>query len=307
MSCFSSSGRHRPGRVRAAAPILALAILAADLGAQGLTFQSCTGPLVTADSAWSLVHAELAPLRDSSSAPGSDTTLSAVQRDQLAYILQELRARFVAPRGLALSLWRPLDVDQFYPGEGGATPDLGSRTTFTLHRSGRISAIRRVRSSPSPALDSALADALVALGDAGVLGGILTTFGGAPPPGLDSLRLGLATSPHADTLVATAPLLRVLLPVFRFRPAIAKPGNPAPPYPRAGRQAGIASEVLLQFVVDTAGRADMSSVSLIRAEYREFVESVLKVLPQYRFEPATLNECPARMHVQMPFRFDIRR
>jgi periplasmic protein TonB len=73
------------------------------------------------------------------------------------------------------------------------------------------------------------------------------------------------------------------------------------------RAAGDESEVLVQFVVDTAGRADMASVRILRANYREFVEAVLKVLPEYRFQPATVNGCPARMYVQLPFAFAIRR
>jgi TonB family protein len=296
-----------PRPVALAAAITLATAAAARLEAQGLTFQRCNEPLATRDSTWSTVYAALLPAGDSARPRGRREPLPPSQREPLAFVLQELRARFVAPSGIAFALGPPFDLSSFTDDGGGMVPTLASRTSFTLHRTGRITGIREERPSLSSAFGSAIQAALVALGDSGVLEGVLLTYGGAEPPGPDSLRLALLTIPLRDTALASAPLLRVRLPVFRTRPAVMKPGNPPPRYPPEGRAAGVESEVLLQFVVDTAGRADMTTVRLLKANYREFVDAALRVLPEYRFEPATINECPARMYVQVPFRFDIRR
>ena len=290
----------------AAALALVLAAPTEALGAQGLTFQSCDEPLATTDSTWSTLYAAVVPVSDSAREfRGRREPLTPSQREPLQLTLQELRSHLVAPTGIDVATERPLDLSRFDFDGGGAVPTLPSRTSFTLHRSGRITDVRRDRTS-STVLSTALEAALAALGDAGTLEGVLLTYGGAAPPGPDSLRLAIITIPVLDTALAAAPLLRVRMPVFRFRPTIAKPGNPAPRYPAAARAAGIQSEVLVSFFVGADGRVDMASVGLIKAEYREFVEAVLDVLPSYRFDPATLNECPARMIVQMPFKFSIR-
>lgn len=98
------------------------------------------------------------------------------------------------------------------------------------------------------------------------------------------------------------------LPFFEFqveKPAIARANNPPPIYPDRLRAEGIEGEVLVQFVVDTAGRADMRTFKVLKATHPEFIFAVRSVLPRYRFQPAETDGQKVNMYVQMPFRFSI--
>jgi protein TonB len=91
------------------------------------------------------------------------------------------------------------------------------------------------------------------------------------------------------------------------KPALAAPGNPSPRYPHELRELNIEGEVLVQFVVDTMGRADMSTFRLLGPPrvYREFVRSVLNVLPKMRFTPAERRGCKVKQLVQLPCAFKL--
>ena len=98
-------------------------------------------------------------------------------------------------------------------------------------------------------------------------------------------------------------------PYFEFqveKPAIAAPGNAPPRYPEALQKASISGEVMAQFVVDTLGRADMSTFKILRSDNRLFEIAVRNVLPSHRFLPAEVGGRKVRMWVQQPFLFEIR-
>jgi TonB family protein len=99
-------------------------------------------------------------------------------------------------------------------------------------------------------------------------------------------------------------------PYFEFqveKPAIAKAGNPPPRYPEDMRAQAISGEVLVQFVVDTTGRADMRTFKVLTATHHEFIWAVRQTLPAYRFLPAETEGRKVPMYVQMPFKFNIDR
>ena len=88
-----------------------------------------------------------------------------------------------------------------------------------------------------------------------------------------------------------------------------------PSYSQAGHATGV---VLLQFVVDTSGRADMSTVKDLwpknkprpvdeTAEfYREFRRAAERAIADARYIPAKIGGCPVRQTVQQPFNFALR-
>jgi protein TonB len=76
-----------------------------------------------------------------------------------------------------------------------------------------------------------------------------------------------------------------------------------PRYPDMLRSANVEGEVLAQFVVDTTGRAEMSSFKVIKTSHDLFTNSVRAVLPQMRFYPAEVGGRKVRQLVQMPFQF----
>jgi len=82
-------------------------------------------------------------------------------------------------------------------------------------------------------------------------------------------------------------------------------GSPQPRYPNDKRQAGIAGCVTVSFVVDTTGRAERSTLKLLRYSDRAFVESVWEALPKMQFIPAELGGRKVRQLVHQPFTFSI--
>jgi periplasmic protein TonB len=81
------------------------------------------------------------------------------------------------------------------------------------------------------------------------------------------------------------------------------PSNPRPRYPDMLRSANVEGEVLAQFVVDTTGRADMSTFKVLKSTHDLFVQSVKAVLPNMKFYPAEVGGRKVKQLVQMPFQF----
>jgi protein TonB len=83
------------------------------------------------------------------------------------------------------------------------------------------------------------------------------------------------------------------------------PGSPAPSYPEMLKSAGIEGEVLAQFVVDTNGRADMSTFKVLKSSQEGFTEEVKRALPKMRFYAAEIGGHKVKQLVQEPFAFNL--
>ena len=83
------------------------------------------------------------------------------------------------------------------------------------------------------------------------------------------------------------------------------PGNPAPRYPDMLRSANVEGEVLAQFVVDTTGRADMSSFKVLKSTHDLFTNAVKSSLPNMKFYAAEVGGKRVKQLVQMPFQFNL--
>jgi TonB family protein len=83
------------------------------------------------------------------------------------------------------------------------------------------------------------------------------------------------------------------------------PGSPTPTYPLATREEGITGTVLVQFVVDTNGRADMHTFKVLKSAHEELSEAVRHDLPDMRFTPAVKGGHKVEQLVQEPFGFYI--
>jgi len=89
------------------------------------------------------------------------------------------------------------------------------------------------------------------------------------------------------------------------RPAMQAPNSASPVYPDILRKAGVEGEVLVSFVVDTAGRIDVGTFRVVRTTHDLFAAAVKSVLPRMRFIPAEVGEKKVRQLVQQPFSFAI--
>lgn len=87
------------------------------------------------------------------------------------------------------------------------------------------------------------------------------------------------------------------------KPALAKEDNPRPTYPSMLESAGVEGEVLVQFVIDTLGRADMNTFKVLKSSNDLFTQSIKNVLPRLRFYAAETGGRKVRELVQYPFSF----
>jgi TonB family protein len=80
----------------------------------------------------------------------------------------------------------------------------------------------------------------------------------------------------------------------------------APTYPPAMLRNRVEGEVLVQFVVNENGVADMSTFRVVRSPNIEFTEAAKVAIQATRFIPAKLNGANVRQVVQQPFTFALR-
>ena len=85
------------------------------------------------------------------------------------------------------------------------------------------------------------------------------------------------------------------------------PGAQGPQYPDMLRTAGIEGTVLAQFVVDTTGRAEMSTFKVLKSDNDLFSNAVKNALQRMRFLPAEVGGRKVKQLVQQPFQFSLNR
>lgn len=85
-------------------------------------------------------------------------------------------------------------------------------------------------------------------------------------------------------------------------------GNaPEPKYPASLRAAGIEGRVVVQFVVDTLGRAELGDLQVVESPHPLFVDAVRSALARYRFTIGEAAGRKVRTRVQLPFVFTLTR
>jgi TonB family protein len=131
----------------------------------------------------------------------------------------------------------------------------------------------------------------------------------APRNPLDFSTEGVPGGSHAgtDTVGVT---LATDEPMFEFqvdKAAAAIPGTSAPAYPELLKASGIEGEAMVQFVVDTLGRAEPGSFKVLTSTHEAFGTSVRLARPPMRFLPAEADGKKVRMLVQQSFAFALNR
>jgi TonB family protein len=116
----------------------------------------------------------------------------------------------------------------------------------------------------------------------------------------DPITIGANDFVQREFLV---PILKVYFDFQVEKQVTTAPGSPQPRYPEALKQANVQGEVLVQFVVDTTGRADMRTFKVLRSTDFGFTFAVRDVLPRMKFNPAELRGAKVRQMVQQPFTF----
>jgi TonB family protein len=205
----------------------------------------------------------------------------------LGTLLQEIARVFVPPDSMP-----PLPTYSF---------------SLRLHKDGRLTDAQPVEEYIPPSVAVAMIRAIDSVSRSGGIGPVFFEVKEESLPLRMVLRL---EGPKTETSV---PFYRLRFPAyFEFetdKPALSVRGNPTPVYPEELRSANIEGEVLVQFVVDTMGRADMRTFRILGPPrvYREFAVSVIRTLPKMRFTPAERRGCKVKQLVQLPFAFKLNR
>jgi TonB family protein len=109
----------------------------------------------------------------------------------------------------------------------------------------------------------------------------------------------------ADTVGKPKPTV-AKQPYFEFqveKPVRLAAGSANPIYPAELKSASVSGVVLAQFVVDTLGRAEVSTFKVLKSDHALFTEAVKNALPDLRFIPAEVGGRKVKQLVQQPFTF----
>lgn len=87
------------------------------------------------------------------------------------------------------------------------------------------------------------------------------------------------------------------------KPALPAAGSRQPRYPRDLLKAGVSGCALVQFVVDTTGGVELSTVRVLSYSRPEFARAVYDAAPAMRFVPAEHEGRKVRQLLQQPFTF----
>jgi hypothetical protein len=121
-----------------------------------------------------------------------------------------------------------------------------------------------------------------------------------PGPGLTEMSSELSEeeAPSADATGDT------VMTVLEVDSAAARYDEARPPYPRRCSRRRSRS-VGIQYVVDTTGHADTTSIIVLTTTHEAFATSVKNTLPLMQFRPAIMNGRKVRQLVQQMFAFRI--
>ena len=125
-------------------------------------------------------------------------------------------------------------------------------------------------------------------------------FSGRGVPNGRSSGVGLAPVPPvpADGVYSDAQV---------EKPVVLLAGTGGPQYPEMLRAAGLEGQVLAQFVVDTLGRADVTTFRALRSDHALFTTAVRAALGRMRFLPAQVGGRNVAQLVHQPFQFSVSR
>ena len=83
------------------------------------------------------------------------------------------------------------------------------------------------------------------------------------------------------------------------------PGSAAPAYPLEMLKQNMQGSVMTQYVVDTSGFADTTSLKILKSTHEDFTAAVRAALPYMRFYPAKVGTKKVRQLVEQEFTFKI--
>ena len=120
-------------------------------------------------------------------------------------------------------------------------------------------------------------------------------------------RIGTSGVPHAGLPTASSTGSTGVVDVEYVERVPSLIGNArAPRYPAILRESGTNGRVIVRFVIDTLGRAELDELTVVESSHALFTDAVRAVLSEYRFSAGEVGGRKVRTMVQMPFQFTIK-
>ncbi len=132
------------------------------------------------------------------------------------------------------------------------------------------------------------------------LGSVISGCAAHPPSPDAGVPAAVAGRPALfDTLAGGS---RVYLAAEVDSPALAQRTG-GPQFPASMRDSSIDATVIVAFIVDSTGKAEVPTVILMSSPHADFTRSVVKAVPRMRFIPAARGGRRVRMWVVQRFEF----
>lgn len=221
---------------------------------------------------------------------------------------------WITQAGVALSMLQPMAPlgrpdpsprnRQAAPAGAERLEDASAIVWFQVRDDGRLSGMKVERPAEWSALTIALQRAILRADSQRALRPLPGSLRGRPVDlflAAGHGRLRNARNVH----IAVFPYISTIYRGGETRPTLLSAGR-LPEFPAAAIRAGIGDSLLVEFVVDTTGRAQPGSLILVRRSYREFAEAAFLAVRTARFTPARRGDCAVAARVQMPINFVLR-
>jgi TonB-like protein len=214
---------------------------------------------------------------------------------------EEFRTQFRVPAKMPLSVVRGVQpCDSLGSRCVAGTLDIRAFAYATAHNDGRLTDIGVLDVALTPSLVDSVKSALEAMSKESL----------APPTGrLDSIPVivQLEREDAPDTVPAYRQVLKVTLPRYElpFSYAVMPVAGVDAKYPFKARLAGVGDSVTVAYTVLSDGSILPESIELVRANYRDFVESVADALLETRYHPARLGDCAVATRMEQRFLFKL--
>ncbi len=237
----------------------------------------------------------------------------------------------------------PLGMDTFEtdPDSAGKPPrayvSLRSNFRAKITRDGHVVDVQGLGGSRNAAFDAAIAAAIARADSSGqvpspkvasmedrdhdfaisIATTVPTSGRVSPPKGLAAVIVTVSSVPGPPAfdrpLREPEPVVddTVVFPLFAYRTpwrAVTQglrqtPGFGNLRYPDAMRRSRTSGHVWVSYVVEPDGAANRETTTVLRADDKEFVQSIMNAMPNFRFTPMQVEGCAVRALARQPFSF----
>ena len=255
--------------------------------AQDVNYDSC-GVAVRRDTITDTIYAWIPPLIQ-----GRSVVIHDFQAEQVRAVVAaegSLLPDLGAPRNVAYGTQPSPDA-----------PDLpGTRLLiwFQVRNDGKLVGMRMERGSGWDLLDTTMQRAIVRADSAHGLQAL--------PPDLrgQGIDLWLAAGIGRLSDAVNLPLARFRHLELHFDGLQQEPRLIGvayrPVFPDSAIRQGIGSKMVFEFVIDTTGFVDASTIVLLRAEFQAYADEAMRAVRAAHFVPARVGRCRVRRRAQMP-------